>query len=123
VDVRRRSWTTHTHRRCVTPFDLWVENPCEHQRADIDVTSRRQDSPPKFVEIECEMRLVTDEDERRVDLLHRNLRQFGTVYNTLAAVSTSTAPSSLSLSLSLSLSPCQLARAGDDRKSLRRLLR
>jgi len=69
------------------------------------------------------MRLVTDEDERRVDLLHRNLRQFGTVYNTLAAVSTSTAPSSLSLSLSLSLSPCQLARAGDDRKSLRRLLR
>jgi uncharacterized OsmC-like protein len=57
-----------------------------YQRADIDVTARRQDSPPKFVEIEYEVRLVTDEDERRVNLLHRNLRQFGTVYNTLAAV-------------------------------------
>jgi len=57
-----------------------------YQRADIDVTARRQDNPPKFVEIEYEVRLVTDEDERRVDLLHRNLRQFGTVHNTLAAV-------------------------------------
>jgi uncharacterized OsmC-like protein len=53
--------------------------------ADIDVTARRQDSPPKFVEITYELRLVTDEDERRVNLLHRNLSQFGTVYNTLAA--------------------------------------
>lgn len=57
-----------------------------YQRADVDVTARRQDSPPKFVEIEYEVHLVTDEDERRVNLLHRNLRQFGTVYNTLAAV-------------------------------------
>lgn len=53
--------------------------------ADIDVTARRQDSPPKFVEITYELTLVTAEDERRVNLLHRNLRQFGTVYNTLAA--------------------------------------
>lgn len=27
VDVRRRSWTCDLHRRCVRPFDLWVENP------------------------------------------------------------------------------------------------
>ncbi len=51
--------------------------------ADNDVTARRQDSPPKFVEIAYEFRLVTDEDERRVNLLHRNLSRFGTVCNTL----------------------------------------
>ncbi|WP_448060888.1 OsmC family protein [Cellulomonas hominis] len=56
-----------------------------YQHADIDVRARRQDTPPQFVEIEYELRLVTDEDERRVDLMHRNLTQFGTVYNTLAA--------------------------------------
>jgi hypothetical protein len=27
---------------------------------------------------------VTDESQRQVDVLHRNLRKFGTVYNTLA---------------------------------------
>jgi uncharacterized OsmC-like protein len=57
-----------------------------YQRADIDVHARRQDVPPMFVEIEYQIRVVTDEDERHVNLLHRNLRQFGTVYNTLAAV-------------------------------------
>ncbi|WP_349898147.1 OsmC family protein [Parafrigoribacterium soli] len=54
--------------------------------ADIDVQARRQDRPPKFVEIEYDIRIVTDESERRIDLLHRNLSQYGTVYNTLAAV-------------------------------------
>ncbi|MGB3956079.1 MAG: OsmC family protein [Brooklawnia sp.] len=54
--------------------------------ADVRVQARRQDSPPQFVEVEYDVRIVTDEPERRVDLLHRNLRQFGTVYNTLAAV-------------------------------------
>jgi uncharacterized OsmC-like protein len=56
-----------------------------YQSADIDVQARRQDVPPRFVEIEYELRMVTEEDQHRVDLVHRNLRQFGTVYNTLAA--------------------------------------
>lgn len=57
-----------------------------YNSADVRVQARRQDSPPQFVEVEYDVRIVTDEPERRVDLLHRNLRQFGTVYNTLAAV-------------------------------------
>lgn len=57
-----------------------------YESAEIDVQARRQDSPPQFVEIEYSIRIVTDESERRVELLHRNLRQYGTVYNTLAAV-------------------------------------
>ncbi len=57
-----------------------------YQSAEVDVQARRQDSPPKFVEIEYEIRIVTGESQQRVELLHRNLSQFGTVYNTLAAV-------------------------------------
>ncbi len=56
-----------------------------YERADVDVRASRQDVPPRFVQIEYELRLVTGESPRRVDLVHRNLRQFGTVYNTLAA--------------------------------------
>lgn len=41
----------------------------------------RRESRPTY-----EMRITTDEPPRRIDLVHRNLRKFGTVYNTLAAV-------------------------------------
>ncbi len=58
----------------------------DYQDADVEVIARRQDSPPKFVEITYTLRITTDEPQRRVDLVHRNLRQFGTIYNTLAAV-------------------------------------
>ena len=44
-------------------------------RGEVDVVARRQDTPPKFVEITYELRLVTDEPERRIELLHRNLRE------------------------------------------------
>lgn len=55
------------------------------ENAEVDVTARRQNVPPKFVEIAYELRIGTDETERRVDLVHLNLRKFGTVFNTLAA--------------------------------------
>lgn len=58
----------------------------EYERAEVDVTATRQDSPPRFVEIQYELRISTSEPDRRIDLIHRNLRDFGTVYNTLAAV-------------------------------------
>ncbi len=56
-----------------------------YERAEVDVVARRQDTPPKFTEITYELRLATGEPQRRIDLLHRNLRRYGTVYNTLAA--------------------------------------
>lgn len=58
----------------------------DYQDADVEVTARRQDSPPKFIELTYRLRITTDEPQRRVDLVHRNLRQHGTIYNTLAAV-------------------------------------
>ena len=58
----------------------------EYREAEVDVVARRQDSPPLFVEIRYELRISTDEPARRLELVHQNLRKFGTVYNTLAAV-------------------------------------
>lgn len=58
----------------------------DYSEATVEVTARRQDSPPRFVEISYRVELTTPESPRRVDLVHQNLRRFGTVYNTLAAV-------------------------------------
>lgn len=43
----------------------------------------RQESPPKLSRIEYTLTIDTDEDDRRLALLHQNVMKFGTVYNTL----------------------------------------
>ena len=43
----------------------------------------RQDSPPKMTKIEYELIVDTDENDRRLELLHKNVQKFGTVYNTV----------------------------------------
>jgi len=53
--------------------------------AEVAVEAERQDDPPRFTRLTYELRIRTDESPHRVELLHRNLRRFGTVYNTLAA--------------------------------------
>lgn len=58
----------------------------DYADASVEVTARRQDTPPKFVELTYTLHVTTDEPRRRVELVHRNLRNYGTVYNTLAAV-------------------------------------
>ena len=58
----------------------------EYDAARVEVVARRQDSPPRFVDITYTVQVATDEPERRVELAHQNLRTYGTVYNTLAAV-------------------------------------
>src|SRR5690606_14093922 len=59
--------------------------PFEYTSAEVTVTGRRQDTPPRFVELEYDVQLVTTESERRVQSLHRNRRQCGTITNTRAA--------------------------------------
>lgn len=44
----------------------------------------RQDSPPKMIAIEYELIVDTDESDRRLELLHTNVRKFGTISNTVA---------------------------------------
>jgi len=45
----------------------------------------RQDSPPFMASISYELVVDTDEDDRRLELMHTNVRKFGTVSNTVAA--------------------------------------
>jgi uncharacterized OsmC-like protein len=51
----------------------------------IAVHGERQDTPPKMQRISYRIIVDTDEDDHRLALLHRNLQQFGTVYNTVCA--------------------------------------
>ena len=59
--------------------------PFHYHAARIHVTSERQDAPPRMTRIRYALTVVTDEDPRKVELLHRNIKLHGTIYNTLAA--------------------------------------
>jgi uncharacterized OsmC-like protein len=52
---------------------------------DVSLHGIRQDNPPKMVSINYELIVDTDESDQRLDLLHRNVRKYGTVSNTIAA--------------------------------------
>lgn len=58
----------------------------EWRAARIDVETERQDSPPKIIRVHYELTIETDEPEHRIELMHRNIRKYGTIYNTLTAV-------------------------------------
>jgi len=58
--------------------------PFRTSGASVRVELERQDAPPRFTRIRYQLRVATDEDERRAALLHRNLQKHGTVFNTLA---------------------------------------
>ena len=45
----------------------------------------RQDSPPKMVAVDYELIVDTDETDQRLELLHTNVRKYGTISNTVAA--------------------------------------
>ncbi len=51
---------------------------------EVHVHGIRQDAPPKMAKIEYEVIVDTDEPDRRLELLHENIRKYGTVYNTIA---------------------------------------
>ena len=48
------------------------------------ITGERQDVPPKMASIRYEIIVDTDEPDRRLALLHDNVRKYGTVFNTVA---------------------------------------
>ncbi|MBU2961205.1 OsmC family protein [Citreicella sp. C3M06] len=51
---------------------------------EISLHGTRQDSPPKMLRIAYDIVVETDESDQRLALLHRNLRKYGTISNTLA---------------------------------------
>lgn len=44
----------------------------------------RQDAPPLIVSVDYQLIVDTDESDQRLDLLHRNVRKYGTISNTVA---------------------------------------
>lgn len=44
----------------------------------------RQDVPPQMESIDYEILVDSDESDHRLDLLHDNVKKYGTVYNTVA---------------------------------------
>ena len=56
-----------------------------YRRTTVHVAVEREDPPPRIVRARYTLRVETDEPEPRLELLHRNIRKFGTVTNTLAA--------------------------------------
>ena len=45
----------------------------------------RQDNPPFMSSVTYDLIVDTDEDDRRLELLHQNVRKYGTISNTVAA--------------------------------------
>lgn len=56
----------------------------ELNNVQLSITGYRQDKPPKMQRIEYKLIIDTLENDKKLALLHRNIKQFGTVYNTLA---------------------------------------
>jgi uncharacterized OsmC-like protein len=57
----------------------------EFQGVEVRLHGIRQDSPPKMISIDYELIVDTKENDHRLELLHTNVRKFGTISNTVAA--------------------------------------
>jgi uncharacterized OsmC-like protein len=51
---------------------------------EIKLHGIRQDAPPMMLEVHYEIIVGTAEDDRRLELLHTNVRKYGTISNTVA---------------------------------------
>ena len=51
----------------------------------VELHAVRQDSPPKITSIDYVLTVETGESDQRLELLHKNVRKYGTISNTVAA--------------------------------------
>lgn len=51
---------------------------------EVRVRGVRQDAPPRMESIDYEILIDTDESDHRLELLHENVKKYGTVFNTVA---------------------------------------
>jgi len=56
----------------------------EMRGVEVIVDGVRQDVPPKMESIRYEIIVDTDESDQRLALLHQNVKNYGTVFNTVA---------------------------------------
>lgn len=57
----------------------------ELRGVEIALRGKRQDNPPKITEVDYDIVVDTDESDQRLELLHKNIRKYGTISNTIAA--------------------------------------
>lgn len=55
-----------------------------YDAASVIVQAKRNDTPPEFYGIQYKLTIETSEGEERLDLLHKNITKFGTVFNTVS---------------------------------------
>jgi uncharacterized OsmC-like protein len=53
--------------------------------ARVEIQGVREDSPPKIASIDYVLTVDTQETDQRLELLHKNIRKYGTISNTVAA--------------------------------------
>lgn len=54
----------------------------------VSLKAVRQDAPPKIISVDYVIEVDTDESDQRLELLHTNVRKYGTISNTVAAATT-----------------------------------
>jgi uncharacterized OsmC-like protein len=57
----------------------------ELRGVEVKLHAVRQDAPPKIISVDYELIVDTDESDQRLELLHKNVRKYGTISNTVAA--------------------------------------
>jgi uncharacterized OsmC-like protein len=50
----------------------------------VQLKAVREDTPPRITTIDYLVTIDTDESDHRIELLHKNIRKYGTISNTLA---------------------------------------
>ncbi len=56
----------------------------EFRSLEVQIHGVRQDVPPRMESINYVIVIDTDESDSRIELLHDNVRKFGTVFNTIS---------------------------------------
>jgi uncharacterized OsmC-like protein len=56
----------------------------EIRGVEVSVHGVRQDSPPRMTSLTYELIVDTDADDHKLELLHQNVRKYGTIFNTVA---------------------------------------
>ncbi len=55
-----------------------------YKKSKITVEGWRTDIPPAMVKVNYTLTIVSDATPQKIELLHKNIKKFGTIYNTVA---------------------------------------
>jgi uncharacterized OsmC-like protein len=60
----------------------------EYSSAELKVNAVRLEKPPRMDEIQYELIIYSEDDSLNIDLVHKNIQKFGTIFNTVKACCT-----------------------------------